>query len=76
MTNGFHLLYFHFLQAEAIVPYLLQCVEKANQQQAQTPLVTEALYASCLLCKMEEVEFAKRKLFLQSDCVLIIKTDQ
>ena len=44
---------------EPVIPYLLQTVEKATHQQSLTLLVTEALYASVLLCKADGVEFKK-----------------
>nr|CAB3248538.1 translational activator GCN1 [Phallusia mammillata] len=46
-------------QIEPVIPYLIQTIEKATQQQTQIPLVTEALYASLLLSKLENVELTK-----------------
>jgi len=51
--------FLHFVQAEPLIPYLLQTIDKASKQTSQTALVTEALYASLLLVKMENVEFKK-----------------
>ncbi|CAK8692590.1 unnamed protein product [Clavelina lepadiformis] len=44
---------------EKLIPYLLQSVEKASQMHSQVSLVTEALYASCILIKLENIEFKK-----------------
>ncbi len=40
------------IQGLAVLPLLIQSLEKASNQTTQIPLVTEALSAACLLLKL------------------------
>ncbi|XP_021942062.1 eIF-2-alpha kinase activator GCN1, partial [Zootermopsis nevadensis] len=48
-------------QGIELIPLLLKTVEKAVAQPAQVPLVTEALYAACLLLKMAAADIGADK---------------